>query len=138
MVGRWNKILDFDLFSSFVPSPQARTSELSQLSPVIYFYWEKIRKWRMTKTLITFTLYSRKRLRPLWRKKQMDGGRRRQTLLTYTFFSWPYHAVLSSGPHLAFFLLLGRGLLNRRPLWAAVPRTALRDSKLCLTQITLT
>ena len=47
-----------------------------------------------------------------------DGGRRRQTtILTHNFFfSWPYHAVLSSRPHFTLLLLLGRGgALNQRP-----------------------
>ena len=48
---------------------------------------------------------------------QMDGERQRQTaILTHNyFFSWPYHTVLSSRPHLALLLLLGRGLLNWSP-----------------------
>ena len=35
-------------------------------------------------------------------------------ILMHNFFSWSYHAVLSSKPHLALFLL-GRWKLNRRP-----------------------
>ena len=41
------------------------------------------------------------------------------TILTHNFFSWPYHAVLSSKPHLAL-LLLGRGYSTGSPLWSAL------------------
>ena len=60
-----------------------------------------------------------------WR--ETDGGRQWQTaLLTHNFFSWPQHAVLSSRPHLAFLLLLGRGLNWR--LYGPLPRQTLSVS----------
>ena len=51
----------------------------------------------------------------VWERK-MEGRRRIQTvLLTHNFFSWPYHAILSSRSYLKLLVLLSRGVLNRRP-----------------------
>ena len=47
---------------------------------------------------------------------------RQTAILTYNFFSWPYHAVLFSRPHLALLLLLGQGMgITQTPLWTAAP-----------------
>ena len=42
--------------------------------------------------------------------RKIDGDRRQRqiAILTHNFFSWPYHAVLRSRPHLAILQLLGR------------------------------
>ena len=82
--------------------------------------------------VLWLTLYSRKRSKLLWWER--DKGRRRQTaILTHNFSSYAHHALLSSIPHLAFLLLLGWEVFNRRfaigPLWDAAPALAgaLRD-----------
>ena len=51
-------------------------------------------------------------------ERQIERGQQRQTvILTDKFiYSWSYHTVLFSKPHLAL-LLLSRRVLNRRPLW---------------------
>ena len=53
-----------------------------------------------------------------------DGGRQRQTvILIHNFFSWLYHALLSSRPYLELLLLLGwgGGYSTGDSLWAAAP-----------------
>ena len=48
--------------------------------------------------------------RDRWRQGDKD-----RHILTHNFFSWPYHAVLSSRPHLELLLLLCHGVLNQGP-----------------------
>ena len=63
--------------------------------------------------------------------RETDGerDRRRQTaILTHNFFSWPYHAVFSSRPHIALLLLLCRKVLKRRPVVGRCPREATSHS----------
>ena len=72
---------------------------------------------------------------------ETDRGRQRQTaLLTHNFFSWPYHAVLPSRPHLTLLLLLGWGRVYSAwgLLLTAAPVGTLNDCKMGLTQLTLT
>ena len=64
---------------------------------------------RMTITLryknITLFILLGVKASVMW-EKQMDGRKRIRTAIsTSNFFSWPYHAVLSSRPHLALLLL---------------------------------
>ena len=59
-----------------------------------------------------------------WRQMDTAGEERQITILTHNFFSWPYHAVLSSRPHLTLLLLLGRGYSTGGTLWAALYDTA--------------
>ena len=49
---------------------------------------------------------------------EAETRRRRQTaILTHNFLSWPCQVVLSSSPHLALLLFLGRGYSTGGPLW---------------------
>ena len=74
-------------------------SDLGPEFPMLYNHNEW---WRTT-----FLYENRSLFILLWVKLRLcvrptDGGRQRQTaILTHNFFSWPYHAVLSSTPHLA-------------------------------------
>ena len=72
----------------------------------------------------------RKGLNLCWCVRQTDGRGRRMETATLThnfFFSWPYHAVLSSRLHLAL-LLLGWGVFNRRSVVGHCPSGAPGDS----------
>ena len=73
------------------------------------------------KNTILFILF-RAKVSVVVRRRWMETA----TLIN-NFFSWPYHAVLSSRPHSALHLLLGRGVLK---WWPAVCRwCSLRQTK---------
>ena len=75
-------------------------------------------------------LFFRKELKLLWCVR--DGWKQGQTaILTHNFFSWPYHAVLSSRPHLAL-LFLSQGYSTEGSERHSPPGGALSDCKLWL------
>ena len=73
-------------------------------------------------TKIYSSFYSFVRRSNVCSGRETDGDKRRQrqtAILSHNFhFSRQYHAMLSSRPHIALLLLLGRRVLNWRPLWA--------------------
>ena len=62
--------------------------------------------------LLKNVLFFRKGSNLLWCLR--ERRKRIQPVIWNHNFSWPYHATLSSRPHLALLLLHGRGVLNRR------------------------